>query len=89
MKTTVANAVYQTSENMAMLKKSQLEKGFEEGAHALMYTVATLRLDWDVAFLSEHLIDQIATWLDKWRATHPLVDECPTSPLVVGPTSIC
>ena len=55
----VTNAVseYHTSEEMVALKKSLLEKGFEEGAQAFTYIVATARLDWDLAFLGEHLID--------------------------------
>ena len=45
----------------------------------------TTRLDWDMAFLGEHLIDQIAAWCDDWWATHPPADEHPASPPTVGP----
>ena len=64
---------------MTALKKCLLEEGFEEGAQAFTYTVATSRLDWNLAFLGKHLIDQIVAWHDEWWATHPPSDERPTS----------
>ena len=45
--------------------------------------MATTRLDWDLIFLGEHLINQIAAWHDEHRATHPSANERPTSPTVV------
>ena len=73
---------------MVALKKSLCEEGFKEGAEAFTYIVATTCLDWDLAFLGEHLIDQIAAWHDKWRATHPPVDEHLASPIAVRPPSL-
>ena len=46
--------------------------------------MATAHLDSDLAFLGEHLINQIVAWRDEWRATHPLTDERPASPLAAG-----
>ena len=40
---------------MAATKKSIHDEGFEVGARAFTYTVATERLDWDLAFLGEKL----------------------------------
>ena len=51
-----------------------------------MYIVATVHLDWDLTFLSEHLIDQIAAWHKEWRATHPPADERLASRPIAGPT---
>lgn len=44
-------------EEMVATKKSSYEEGFKAGARAFTYTVATERLDWDLAFLGEELID--------------------------------
>ena len=70
-KATMANAVseYQSSEEMAALRKSLYDEGYEETAEAFAYTVVTTRLDWDLTFLGEHLIDQIVVWHAEYRAT--------------------
>ena len=86
-KTAVANAVfeYQASEEMVALRKSFIDEGFKEDAQTFTYIAATTRLDWDLAYLGEHLIDQKAAWHDKWRATHPLADEHPVFNPAAGP----
>ena len=67
-KIAIANAIseYQASEEMAALRKSLLDEGFEENAQAFRNTMASTHLDWDLAFLGEHLINQIAAWRDEW-----------------------
>ena len=47
----------------------------------------TTCLDWDLAFLGEHLVDQIATWRAEHRAAHPPANERPAAPLVARPLS--
>ena len=70
---------------MAATKKSIHNEGFEASALAFTYTVATERLDLDLAFLSEELNAQVAIWRDQWQASLPLADELPTSPPVEVP----
>ena len=52
------------------------------------YTIATTRPNWDLTFLSEHLIDQIVAWRAEHRATHPPTDNHPASPTAVRPPSL-
>ena len=63
---TAANAVseYQSSEEMAELRQTLHDETYEEVAKAFTYTTATTHSEWDLAYLKEHLVDQIA----KWRA---------------------
>ena len=73
---------------MTTLKKTLHDKSYEEATEAFAYIMATTRLDWDLAFLGEHLIDQIIAWRVEYRATHPLVDERPASPAIARPPSL-
>ena len=50
--------------------------------------MATVHLDWGLAFLSEHLINQIAAWHDEWQATHPPADKRPISLPTAGPAPL-
>ena len=76
-----SNAVseYQSSEEMAALKQTLHDEGYKEATEAFEHTMATIHLDWDLAVLGEHLIDQITAWCAEHRATHPPVDECPAA----------
>ena len=49
-----------------------------------MYTMATMNLDWDLAFLGEHLIDRIAKWREGLRVAQPPADERLTSLATIG-----
>ena len=53
---------YQSLDKMVALKKILHDEGYEEAVEAFAYTVATTRLDWDLTFLGEHLIDQTTVW---------------------------
>ena len=47
---------------MAALKQTVYEEAYEEFAKAFAYTTVMKHLDWDLAYLGEHLVDQIAEW---------------------------
>ena len=73
---------------MVVLKKTLHDEGYEEAVEVFAYTVVTTRLDWDLTFIGEHLIDQITTWRAEHRATHPLADERPTPLATMRPPSL-
>ena len=73
---------------MTELKKTLHDKSYEEATELFEYIVATTCLDWDLAFLGEHLINQIATWHVEYQAAHPLVDERLASPATARPPSL-
>ena len=60
---------------MTELKKTLHDKSYEEATEPFEYIVATTCLDWDLTFLGEHLINQIAAWHVEYQAAHPLMDE--------------
>ena len=70
---------------MAALKQTLHDEGYEEAAEAFTYTLAIIHLDWDLAFLGEHLVDQIAGWCAEHLSVHPPTDERPASPTVARP----
>ena len=78
-KAATANVVseYQSSEDMASLLH---DEAYEEATKAFTYIAATTHLERDLAFLGEHLVDQIAEWRAGLEANQPLTDERPTRP---------
>ena len=65
-----ANAVseYQSSVEMAALKQTVHDGAYDEAADAFAYITVTTHLDWDLAYLGEHMVDQITKWRSKPRA---------------------
>ena len=63
-KAAAAKAVfeYQSSTEMAVLRQTIWDKAFEEVAESFAYTTTIQYLDWDLAYLGEHLAAQIAEW---------------------------
>ena len=47
---------------MAALRQSILNEATEEAAESFAYTTAVQHLDWDLAYLGDHLAAQIAEW---------------------------
>ena len=60
----MANAVseYQSSEEMATFHQTIHDEAYEEAMEAFAYTMATMHLEWDLAYLGKHMVDQIAKW---------------------------
>ena len=63
-KAVVANEVseYQSSEKMVILRQTLHDEAYEEAMEAFAYTTATTHPEWDLAYLGEHLVDQIIGW---------------------------
>ena len=88
-KVAAANAVskYQSSEEMASLRKTLHDKAYEDTAKAFAYTMATTYSEWDLAFLGKHLINQITEWRTGLQAAQVPVDERPASQASARPPS--
>ena len=88
-KAEAANAVfeYQSSEEMAALKQTFHDEGYEEAAEAFAYTAMVTHPNLDLGFLGEHLANQTAAWRSEHRAAQPLANERPASPTATRPPS--
>ena len=53
---------YQSSDKMAVLKQTIRDEAYEEAAESFAYTTAIRHLEWDLSYLGDHLVAQIAEW---------------------------
>ena len=72
---------------MTALKQTLHEEGYEEATEAFVYTAVVTHLDSDMAFLGEHLVDQITAWRAEHRVAHPSADKRSASPHAARPSS--
>ena len=79
---TAANMVseYQSSTEMAALRQTIWDEAFKEVAESFAYTTATQLPDWDLAYLGDHLVTQIAEWRVEFQASHPPAEDPPVVP---------
>ena len=73
---TAAKAVseYQSSAEMATLKKTIWDEAFEEAVESFAYTTTIQHPDWDLSYLGDHLAAQIAEWHAELSIEQPTTE---------------
>ena len=66
---------YQSSAEMATLRQTIQDEAFEEAVESFAYNIAISHPDWDLSYLGNRLVVQIAEWRAESQAGQPLIEE--------------